>query len=161
MQTLLITFCLSESKNFPLVPFLSGNSHAYALKDTRVHRAGFLSNAQDQREIAGLSFDSAHRQSESSLGFPSPHLCSGRMVLRDPGPTFLSPCVELILNPPIQGNRGNLCAPSASPPATSFQHFPQQKVHENITANLLKGEHVTESQHAPLPAAEWVVDVTV
>ena len=56
-----LNYSLSESKNFPLVPFLSSNSHAYPLKDTRVHRAGFFLNARDWREIPGLSFDSAHR----------------------------------------------------------------------------------------------------
>lgn len=83
------------------------------------------------------------------------------MARRDPGPTFFYLRVELILNPPIQGNRGNPRAPSASPSATSFQHFPQQKVHENITGSLLKEEHVTGSQHAPPTCPrEWVVDVT-
>ena len=56
-----LNYSLSESKIFPLVPFLSSNSHAYPLKDTRVHGAGFFSNAMDRREIPGLSFDSAHR----------------------------------------------------------------------------------------------------
>lgn len=71
------------------------------------------------------------------------------MEFRHPDATYLSLCVELILNPPTQGDRGNPYAPSSSPAAVSFQYFPQLKVNGNITGSLLKEENVTESWHVP------------